>query len=229
VTEAIAALVGAVVGWLLSILGEPITQALFGPKLEVCFDPNSLVDAHIASVVLEVQDNRVELDAFWVRLRVANTSRRAAADQVELIVRDLARFDDSSGQFRVDSKFLPLSMKWSHIGRPLLDRIPAGIEKHCDFFQILDPSRTLDGFQLTSAPPCQAVLQLEVHPNVNPGILSPGAYSLVVIATASNAPPFRREIHFQIPRDWSSDDRVMIDAINLRGLSTRSSITPNAD
>jgi hypothetical protein len=157
----------------------------------------------------EYQGHIIETPDFWVRIRVANAGRNAAKD-VEVIVRDLCKRDPTTGAYIADPIFLPLSIKWSHIGKPQMSQISPGVEKHCDLLHIPDPSRTPEAIILNAPAPTTAILELEVRPNANPGLLSAGDYSLVILATASNlGSPTRREITFSVPEQWSSDGAEM--------------------
>jgi hypothetical protein len=176
---------------------------------------------------MAIGEDKWEVDDFWIRLRIAN-SGKAAAMGVEVIVRDLLKRDPVSSEFISDRAFLPLSLKWSNVGNPVLSRIPASIEKHCDLFRILDPSVGALGLAIRPAEPLRAVLQLEVHPNVNPGILGPGDYGLTIIATAENCEASRYEVWFTIPTLWS-DERTLARTVSLRGLPSRSGIMLEAN
>jgi len=138
----LTALVVAIIG----VFQEQIRRALFGPKLDVWFDQESLVDSHLTQLTLtrriDGQTDEISIPTFWVRLRVANAGR-TAAHFVELIAAELWRRKSGESNFARDPKFSPLALKWAHLGKPTLELLAAGLEKHCDLLHIPDPSRTV--------------------------------------------------------------------------------------
>jgi hypothetical protein len=121
---------------------------------------------------------------------------------------------------------LPLDLKWSYVGVPVLPRIAAGVEKHVDLFHIPDPRVSQYGSIITTIPPTspQAILQLEVRPNVNPGVLEAGDYNLTLVVTASNFEARSFQFFFTVPDTWIANDSDMTKRVRGRGLATTSTI-----
>ena len=205
---------------LIGVLQEQIRRFFFGPKLDLWYDPESLVDSHrttyvLVSLVMDLR-LRTELETFWVRLRVANTGKMPA-HSVELIAKELWRRSVGATEFTRDPKFSPLGLKWAFVGKPVLDTLPAQIEKHCDLLHIPDPART-------SERGVRAYLELEVQPNASPGVLVPGDYKLVLVAVASDAGPRTRTVSFTVPPEWTTDEREMQRRVRLTGVPSQSPI-----
>ena len=163
--EVWAALVGAVVGVVIAMLAQHLGELLFGPCLELCIDPESQIDMHLTTATSPTGAEISDKD-YWVRVRVANAGRHAARE-VEIIVSNLMQWDDAASAFRQDPQF-PMSLKWSNIGRSSLERLPSGIEKHCDLVHIPDPASVV--VQGGTSGSCTAILEIEVHSNLRPGI-----------------------------------------------------------
>lgn len=208
---------------IVALFQKQLRAGMFGPRLEICYDRGSRTDAHVTTAIAEQLGNTIRYRDFYVRLRIANAGRTAARN-VEVIARNLRVQDPSTGVFVEDPTFLQLNLKWSHTGSVVQEQIPAGIEKPCDFFHIPDPTVSLEGFVFDPPPAPAAILELEVHPNVNPGILRPGAYRLGLVAAGSNCEPTRVDIQFSIPTTWIDDDGQMTRLVDLRGLTARSTI-----
>src|SRR4051812_1444920 len=95
-----------------AIFQEQIRRYLFGPKLELWFDTRSLIDAHRTTMLTTYKapngkDMMGVSQAFWVRLRVANTGH-SAAQGVRLVAQALWKRRDADGSPSRVVKFTPL-------------------------------------------------------------------------------------------------------------------------
>ena len=100
--------------------------------------------------------------------------------------------------------FLPLNLKWSHVGTTYRERISRTVTKYCDLLHMLQP-----GLPFSTAT-LRAVLDLEVQPSSGTGTLAPGFYKLVVQVAAGNARARNTNVYLSVPETWADNAGGMI-------------------
>jgi hypothetical protein len=182
----------------IALFKERLLLRLFGPRLDLRFDPSHGADLHMTvSQVVSIQTGAVmaRIPCLYVRLRVCNIGR-STAEMVEVSIKELHRRVGTAAAYTRDSNFLPLNLKWAHTGKPLRERVSPGSEKYCDLLHVLRPT-----------PPATPIaeLDLEVQPATRSGFLEPGRYRIVLEVAASNARASTFSADLLIPDTWSDD------------------------
>lgn len=196
---AIVALVVAMI----ALIKDPLVAWIFGPRLHVEFDQTNGADLHQIPVNHYADAMLVaQTPAYFARLRVFNTGW-STAEMVELSVIELYRRDVSGTYLRSDT-FLPLNLKWSHIGTTYRERIPQTVMKYCDLFHIWKPGLPYSTSSLV------AVLELEVQRSSGTGRLQPGFYKLVVQIAAANARATNVTFYLSVPSTWADNVAGMV-------------------
>ena len=135
--------------------------------------------------------------SYYFRIWVENKGK-LRAEQVQVFANKLLK-NHADGIFRLEEKFLPMNLKWSHSQRPNEPEIFAsGISplmgKHCDIGRIVH--RTLREKNMDVLPEFQPdisifALETEVTPSTSCHLLSPGIYHLDLKIAAANSKPMR--------------------------------------
>jgi hypothetical protein len=123
---AIGTLALAVVTFLL-VLTEPLRRwrECARLRLEIRKQPP---DTHFIEM-RNVQTGAYEYTALYVRARISHVRGRAG-ENAELVAANLSRVDERGREEPVSS-FLPMSLKWSHVGGTTI-RVPRRLFRHCD-------------------------------------------------------------------------------------------------
>ena len=206
----IRALIGIVVGWLLSMFSDPAKERLWGPRLSLRFNPTSPVDSHMTPAFTNTGGS---FPSFWLRIRVLNGGHSVARD-VEVIARRLSRLGDD-GRYTDLPNFGSLNLNWSYVGTPAMERIPTRIDRLCDVFYIPWP-HVADEIHDDDAPPPRpfAHLALVAHSAAQPGVLGTGTYRLELVGTAANSRQVVRTLVFTVPQEWNGNGQAVAGAID---------------
>jgi hypothetical protein len=147
---------------------------------------------------------------YYLRLWIENEGR-SAAEGVQVFVAKLLR-EHADNEFREESAFLPMNLKWSHTGEVFAKRIAAGMGRHCDLVSIVHPAGKAEaGFELPSGPTKGVIgrLELEAVPNTRSDLLKPGNYRLVLKVASSNTKPNVVTIQLKIKGGWADTEAAM--------------------
>ena len=108
----VVALVVAIV----ALFKDPIMAYVFRPRLHIEFDQTNGADFHRIPVNFVANSGELvgQVPSYYARLRVRNT-KGSTAQMVEVSVISLSR-RDLSGTYVPIGTFLPLNLKWSHVG-----------------------------------------------------------------------------------------------------------------
>jgi hypothetical protein len=152
-------------------------------------------------------------DAYYFRLKVTNEGNKAA-ERVEVFASEL-RKEQASGTYEKIETFLPMNLKWSHIGTTYRDIISRGMPKHCDLCHIVRPEDRAylppENNPRLDVPPNQTLLffEVEVRPFTMAHILPPGKYQLDILVGAANAEPSKFTIRINHTGKWYDDEAQM--------------------
>jgi len=196
----VVALVVAIV----ALFKDPIMAYVFRPRLHIEFDQTNGADFHRIPVNFVANSGELvgQVPSYYARLRVRNT-KGSTAQMVEVSVISLSR-RDLSGTYVPIGTFLPLNLKWSHVGTTHRERIPRTVTKYCDLLHMLQPGLPNSPASLL------AELDLEVQPSSGTGILAPGFYKLVVQVAAGNASAKNTNVYLCVREAWADTAAGMI-------------------
>jgi len=163
-------------------------------------------------------------DCYYLRLWVENSGNQRA-EKIQVFVSKLLR-RHANGSFVEDKAFLPMNLKWSHsqispLGPEIFaDGISPQMGKHCDFGQIIDPSkRAMFGHVPREDMPGKTILalDLEVAPATLSHLISPGIYRFELKLAAANLEPITKVIEINLTGDWYADENKMFaDGIGIK-------------
>jgi hypothetical protein len=150
-----------------------------------------------------------------VRIKVEN-SGKTRAEKVQVYAEKLARLGRND-QFVEISTFIPLNLKWSNLGVPILDGISSKMGAFCDVVALSDPSNPTRGLPTGTLQNGNSEwqdvtigeVQLEVVPFSRPDLLVPGTYRLTLRIAAANAKPIDKIFEFKHTGKWLNDDTEM--------------------
>ena len=137
ITNALVA-TGTLVVAIVAVFGETIRAWRVRPKLASTLNLRPPDSHKTAMRAKDKQGNEFYADAYYCRLRVENRGT-LAAHNVEVYAGKLEKRRQDGGTDPVTT-FLPMNLKWSHMGSIFFPRLGPGVPKHCDFFHIVKPS-----------------------------------------------------------------------------------------
>jgi len=182
------------------------------PQLEARIEPKP-PDCHATGI--EVGDG-TRKPGYCFMLWVTNRGR-GRAEKVQVFAPELTR-EQADGRFRPVPRFIPMNLKWSHMGGIFSDGISPNMGQHCDLGSIAHPSVPWRP-AFVPAPKVWFELKTEVKPFANSHLLEPGKYRLALRIAAANAKPIRQTIELTITGDWFDQDFEMFSkGIGLRVL-----------
>ena len=155
-------------------------------------------------------------DCYYLRLWVENVGRQRA-EQVQVYLAKLYR-QRADKTFAEERAFLPMNLRWSHTGEVFAQGISRDMGRHCDLGHVLDPSKRPPEESLKTVNPADTLLSLdlEVKPNTQSHLLSPGVYRLDLKVAATNARPRTKKIELTVTGHWFADEAGMFkDGIGL--------------
>jgi hypothetical protein len=159
----------------------------------------------------EFQLQTGRMPAYDLRLWVRNVGR-STATRVQVVAAELQR-QHADGVFRVERRFLPMNLLWSHTGVVFSDGIAAEMGQHCELGIIYKPG-VIDPQIIppSNLPAEKTFLQLEteVRPYTGNSSLEPGTYRLQILVAASNAKPKAFTVSLSIVGDWHDDEGQML-------------------
>jgi hypothetical protein len=140
---------------------------------------------------------------WYLRLWIANTPGRKAAENVQVFV---AALTTVAGDFKPRGIFLPQNLRWTHVdpnGSTFLERINPGMGRHCELGAFLEK-------------PGQAgALNLDLERL--PIELPVGVYRLKLMVAGSNANPVTTAVEIAVKGPWVKDLEVMLrERVSLR-------------
>ncbi len=146
---------------------------------------------------------------YWVRIKIENTGR-ARAEKVEVSAQKLAKRGPDN-KFTELPTILPLDLKWSNIGIPILDGISPKMSRFCDIVSLCHPANPYQRRPAnTPAKTTIGQLQLEVDPITDEAHLMPtGTYQLTLRIAAANAEPVDKILEFTHTGAWLQNDNDM--------------------
>lgn len=143
--------------------------------------------------------------SIYSRIRVKNTKGKTAKN-VEIIASNLWKYNNN--QYEIVKTFLPMNLKWSHLGRAK-EIIPPKSFRFCD----LGPVRPLAD---------SVILKLDtiVQPNpvsggVLPNVIEAGKYKLELLISGDNTKPKVYTWTIEFSNQWSDDEATMLERINI--------------
>jgi hypothetical protein len=148
---------------------------------------------------------------YYLRFRIINTGNKEAKN-VQVFLKDVMIFNDLSLKYEDNEDFLPLNLKWAHIGGHIMGTIPSKLFKHCDFGYLCDSDqkhRLLDTFNLEDDSNIILKLDTIVDPNTGSNIIKPGKYKIVVFVSAEDVKTIKKEFIFELRDAWSEDQGEM--------------------
>jgi hypothetical protein len=118
-----------------------------------------------------------------------------------------------------------MNLRWSHNQNAtsgpeiFAEGISPFMGKHCDLGHILDPKLRAAVGQTTPGTTIDKntlVLDLEVAPNTNSHLLSPGNYRLELKIAAANSRPVVKLVEIRLSEKWFDDEKLMLtDGISI--------------
>ena len=149
-------------------------------------------------------------DSYWVRVKVENKGR-TRAEKIQVNASKLYYKPAVDGDFSEDLRHhFPISLKWSHIGVPILDGISPDMSAFCDIIALSDPANPYWS-KPANTPSNTTVghLQLEVELPPEFHSLRPGSWKLILRIGAANAKPIEETLLFSHTGEWRQDDLDM--------------------
>ncbi len=128
----------------IAFFGTQYWNYRYRPKLEMDFEPSA------PDCIKTKAGGPSFRDVYYVQFRVRNSGRKHAAENVEVILKDVYKKEREEDDFeRVDS-FNPLNLRWSFIEsdklpeRTYLPFLSKDVEKRCTLGHIMKPKREGD-------------------------------------------------------------------------------------
>jgi hypothetical protein len=175
------------------------------------------------AVPLTTQDGtRILANSLFLRLWVKN-SGNAPARNVEVYASEL-RLRRADNTWTRVTAFMPMNLKWSHVGGVLYRNIAPQMGKHCDLGHIVDPARRAapeigeenPALKLSDQQTSLA-FNVIVQPNDKGYIVGPGTYQLKVLIGAENARPVEKTIEIFMSGKWNVDEtRMLRDEVGVK-------------
>ena len=200
--------VGTIAAVLVALFKDPLIAWRRRPRLDATCTKDS---PWTAKSPIVVQREGVLLWSgycYYVRAKIGN-SGNTRAEKVQVYAEKLAKLG-ADGQFAEIPDFIPLNLKWSNLGVPILDGISPKMGAFCDILALCDPANP------TRPVPTGLLrdvtigeLQLEVVPLSRPDLLAPGTYRLTLRIAAANAKPIDKVFEFKHTGAWVENDTEM--------------------
>jgi len=180
----IALAIGTIALALVAAFQDIIRAWVMRPKLDASITM-APPDCHKTKMKSRGALGWVEADCYYFRIRVRNSGNRRA-EQVEILAKELIK-QQRDGSLTKLTWFLPMSLSWSHVQRPLLDGISPEMEKHCDLGHIIKPDLrskfALEDHTQLGVTSSKTIFSfdLEVKPFTMSHLIPPGKYRLVLL------------------------------------------------
>jgi len=157
---------------------------------------------------------------YYFRLVVTNCGKTEARE-VELFAAGLKR-KQKDGSFEDVPRFTPMSLLWSHVGKPNLPILCPDMPKVCDLAHVFAPQhRRAFGHTLPGVADDKAILafDLQVEPNMLGHLAEPGTYRMDLVLGAANVSPKRYALEITFPGAWFDDESQMLrDGFGMRAV-----------
>jgi len=158
--------------------------------------------------------------SYVFRLWVVN-SGKTTAERVQVFARRLSR-RHANGEFRNETRFLPMNLLWSHGVGVTLEGLARGMGHHCDLGYIFPPDSVNPNIRRPARiPQSKTCLQLEteVRPFTGTSHLEPGIYHLELRAAGANTRPIDVVIEISLDGGWHDEEADMLSrGVGLRVL-----------
>ncbi|GEM_PF-635340 len=190
-----------------AVFQDRLRQFVMRPTLEIILNAGP-PDCHLTWA------GPSRFPVYYFRLRIKNVGN-APCHQVEVRLQALQE-KQANGAFAKVQTFLPLNLKWSHVGTVYWARIPKDLDNFIDCFQIFEPKdrAVLDGErdEWNKAQPTETVLCFDtvVRPNTGSHMLGPGVYRVEVLAAAADADPIRKILEINLTGNWYPNEVQML-------------------
>ena len=139
--EALSAFIGGIVGFLASVLTEPVKNFFFGARLKVEFNPE---DPGCATDTKESSGQGFN-KASYIRVLVTNTGK-SIAKECRAYLKDVEIWNTGTGRFEATEYCESMQLAWSATPKPenfLSVDIPNGISRFVDVISVRDHSREI--------------------------------------------------------------------------------------
>jgi hypothetical protein len=208
--------IGTIILALVAIFGRSIGRWLRRPKLKikVISEP-----PHCHKTMLTKPGGGaflvVPIDCYYFRIWVENNGKTSAKN-VEVFAKRLLRYNNQNKPVTVNT-FIPINLKWTHLGQMLFPEIHSGTGKHCDIFHVVHPDkRTLfEGEYIKRGLTIgekKIILSFDtiVQSNRKGYLQPPGKYKLEIVVAAGNAKPISKNIFIETDGKWYSNEEKML-------------------
>jgi hypothetical protein len=198
---------------IIALFKEELIRIWRKPKLNAKLSL-SAPDCHKIPVKFkDNQSNSLRLDSYYFRLWIENIGNQRA-EKVQVFVSKLFQ-KNASGKFEEVKSFLPMNLRWAHSQMNpeiFTDGISPKMGKHCDLGHILDPNYYLSiKYNPLNIPNGKTLfeLDLEVAPNTNSHLLSPGIYRFELKIAAANVIPIIKMFEINHTGNWHPIEKDM--------------------
>lgn len=147
---------------------------------------------------------------YYYRIKVENKGL-GVAERVEVYAAKL--YGKAEDRWQKVELFLPLDLKWSSLGIPILPILAPDMERYCDIGHIIEPHGLREMWKYPFSlkdDNTKFFLETEVEPNTGSHILEPGKYRLELWISAANFKPIKRTLEIFISGKWYDDENEMI-------------------
>jgi len=189
-----AVALGTVVLAVVAVLQDKIRSWVSHPSFSVCVSTDGPSCTWVP--FSDGQTGQIIGDSVYVRMWIVNSGNTAARN-VEVYLSALCR--KVGEDWKPVTSFLPMNLKWSHLGTIYFPLIARDMGKHCDLGHIAEPRiRPIIGEvnPALAIPDDVASFAFDVMaaPNNKTHIVGPGTYRLGLVIAAENARPHRLTI-----------------------------------
>ena len=159
-------------------------------------------------------------DSYYFRLIVRNEGKTSAR-QVEVFVKGLDK-KRKDGSYEPVPLFLPMNLRWAHIGEMFYPAIHPDTGKFCDLFHIIDPTKRpgipLEDDTRPGLDKDKGILSFDTITKANTmgHLQPPGDYRLTLIVAGENADAKTTILNVVYDGQWIVDEsRMLSEAIGI--------------
>lgn len=149
---------------------------------------------------------------YYYRLKV-ESKNWIAPEKLELMI--TRKWYKKGDNFILDDTFLPMSLNWSHYGKPVLDNIAPKLFKFCDFGSIIHPdyqNLLVNDFGIKLEQGGVALsMNLEVQPFTGTHILIPGIYKFEFALSGKNVSKKMKTFGIDFSDYWRDEENDMLN------------------
>jgi hypothetical protein len=212
---------------LFAIYQEPFTRFFLGARLKLDArvpPPNGdktyfyRESIRVNLITGERTPSQSKVDCYYFRLTVENTGHMEARN-VEMFAKRLQK-KQADGEFTDVRTFPQMNLRWSYVGKPLLEILSPKVPKKCDIACYAEfPPNLPEGHPLLDLPDDAGILEftLETVPNSGGHFFGPGTYRLTVVLVAANVRPKETVLEIEFPGIWHDNpDDMFSTGIKIR-------------